>query len=336
MDFYEEVRVMGGTRRHKAFLAVERTSQRYFVLKKYSPGHNIPPWLWTSLTGLKDLQAHPTLLSVVAVSVYGASVSVALEYADGGGLDQWLDPRQAERLDEAFILRILHQMASALAFLHSRNIVHGAVRVKNMFLFGPHSDLKLGDLLDLPAAAQAPYSPTRAEDVRALGSAVHELCTYPLPKQSKKGNYQQVLPNSGQWRINSEELKNLILKMMNSQGENSLSAETILNSELLSWLEPMIPPLDPGNEYEFPQPSLLLPRKSPSAQQIQDFLVKLLGADRYVEAYIVVQRVMKDPSQVHYLSTPLSSSLLSVLSKEEVNAVLLLLKLLYVREAEGK
>lgn len=326
MNLYQEVKVLGRSRSHEACLAVERTSRHYVVIKKYPEGHGISFGLWSALKTLKD-QNHPNLLSVEYMTEYGASFAVAVEYAERGGLDQWLSRTQAEKLPEAYILRILHQLLSVLAFLHSRNIVHRAVRLKNVFLSG-ESDVKLGDLLDLPTGLES-----STEDIRALGSLFYTLCTCPQPI---KGNNRQIVPSSGQWRIKSTKLKDLICSMRDFQGENSLSATELLSSELLSWLEPVASPLqplstllDPREDYAFPQPSLLLPRKSSSAQKLQECLVKSIGTERYIEVYRAVRRVMKDQSHSHYLSIPLMQE---TMSKEEIQMLLPLFKLLYLRD----
>ena len=341
MEAYEEVEVLGKTRTHQAVLAIHRDSKRYFVLKTYPQINFFSEDVRKGMQSLSNLK-HPNLTAVETMVMQGNSLILAVEYAESRGLSQWLADRRGI-VNEAFVIKVMHQLASALAYLHREGVVHMAVRLKNIYLFGPDNDLKLGDMLDFPlvSPASSPIPPTSAEDIKDLGLLLYELCTYdqsPPSKESRKGN--KVQPDPGN-RLNwpySNILMELIRKMTGSDSQKRPSAVDILYGELLSWLEPIesegiYRPVDPQEDYVFPQPTVLIDRKSPSAQQLQDYLVTLLGPDKFTRAYGAVLKVAKDPSQPRYIAAPYRESLQTVLEKEEITALLPLLKLLYSRDS---
>lgn len=343
MEEYEEVETLGKSRTHQAVLAIYRDSKRYFVLKKYPQIDFLSEDLWKAMQRLSNMK-HPNLIAVETMEIQENSLILALEYAENRGLRQWLAERRGS-VNEAFVVKAMHQLASVLAYLHSEGIVHAAVRLKNIFLFGPGNDLKLGDMLDFPlvppASSQIP--PTSAEDIKDLGLLLYELCTYdqsPPSKEPRKGS--RVQPDPGN-RLNgsySNTLMELIKEMTRSDSQNRPSAVDILNSELLSWLEPIRPegiyrPVDPQEDYVFPPPTDLIPRKSPLAQQLQEYLVTLMGLDKFTRAYCAVLKVAKDPSQPRYIAAPYRESLRTVLENEEITTLLPLLKLLHSRDSVG-
>ncbi|GAB9474496.1 Nek protein kinase [Globisporangium polare] len=63
---------------------------------------------------------------------------LVLEYGDGGDLEGLIKARlhrEAEPLNEQEALRIFHQLAMGVQFLHSHNVMHRDLKAKNVFLF---------------------------------------------------------------------------------------------------------------------------------------------------------------------------------------------------------
>lgn len=63
---------------------------------------------------------------------------LVLEYGDGGDLEGLIKARlhrEAEPLNEQEALRIFHQIAMGVQFLHSHNVMHRDLKAKNVFLF---------------------------------------------------------------------------------------------------------------------------------------------------------------------------------------------------------
>lgn len=85
--------------------------------------------------------SHPFLVSSLAGCPTGEGAYLALEFFPEGTLEERL---ATERLDRDEVLRLLHQIGSALIDLHRRGIVHQDVKPSNIFL--RRGDFVLGDL----------------------------------------------------------------------------------------------------------------------------------------------------------------------------------------------
>ena len=126
------------------------------------------------------------------------SLHIVLDYAENGDLSQIISKTKAakNRFTQAKVLDWFVQIASALRFIHSRNIMHRDLKTQNVFL-DRYWQVKLGDfgiakvLQSTTAKANTivgtPYylSPELCEDkpydkksdVWALGCVLYELCT---------------------------------------------------------------------------------------------------------------------------------------------------------------
>ncbi|XP_050092381.1 serine/threonine-protein kinase Nek8 isoform X2 [Anopheles aquasalis] len=138
---------------------------------------------------------HPNIIAYLGSRVHGDRLFIEMEYADGGTLAQMLAQRAAgESLPERFVLNIFEQLVSAVAYLHSQNILHRDLKTANVFLHRKGT-VKVGDfgiskITSTKVHAQTvlgtPYyfSPEMCEgktydvksDIWALGCILGEMC----------------------------------------------------------------------------------------------------------------------------------------------------------------
>src|SRR3989338_116357 len=98
---------------------------------------------------MSKISFHPHVVGFIGVSTTAGFVAVGVHYCGGGNL---LSALKDGRLGAEHKSRILWQIASALAFLHSLRIVHRDVAARNILLESDEkaklSDLGLSRILE--------------------------------------------------------------------------------------------------------------------------------------------------------------------------------------------
>ena len=89
---------------------------------------------------------HPNIVSVYGYGVVDNSPYLAMEMLVGGTLERRLE--DGEPLDPAFVMHIGRQMLEALAFAHSRSVVHRDLKPDNIFVVEKPGSLPHVKLLD--------------------------------------------------------------------------------------------------------------------------------------------------------------------------------------------
>ncbi len=127
---------------------------------------------------------HPHLIRLREVLELSGAVAFVLDLAERGSLDQLLQARG--RLSPGEAITAVAPVAAAVAYAHSRSVVHGDITAANV-VFNLRGDALLTDLGtarlvpgDDPsgaAARYAPYLPTTADDVYALGALAFRTLT---------------------------------------------------------------------------------------------------------------------------------------------------------------
>ena len=198
---YRLVRPLGGGALATVYLAVDIAADREVALKVMS----------ATLLADDDFSArflreariaarleHPGLVRIHDVGHIGKHHYLSMEYLTGGTL------RAADNASRphAFALRVVREIAGALAYLHERGFIHRDVKTNNVLLRGDGAAVltDFGIVRTNPAAAQMTLtgndvgtpqylSPEQARgevidgraDLYALGIVLHELLTGRVP-----------------------------------------------------------------------------------------------------------------------------------------------------------
>uniref|UniRef100_A0A182V9R1 non-specific serine/threonine protein kinase n=1 Tax=Anopheles merus TaxID=30066 RepID=A0A182V9R1_ANOME len=194
---YRKVRSVGQGSFGVAILYERQSDGQQVVMKQIALGNLANPEREMAMNEVEVFSKlhHPNIIAYLGSSVRGDVLLIEMEYADGGTLAQMLAVRsQSEPLPERFVLNIFEQLASALSYMHSQNILHRDLKTANVFLHGKGT-VKVGDfgiskIMNSNVHAQTvlgtPYyfSPEMCEgkeydeksDVWALGCIIGEMC----------------------------------------------------------------------------------------------------------------------------------------------------------------
>lgn len=77
--------------------------------------------------------SHPNVISYYSSFVHGDILYIEMEYADEGNLAQIIN-ESTENFPERYVLNVFEQMTSAIAYMHSMNILHRDLKQPMSFL----------------------------------------------------------------------------------------------------------------------------------------------------------------------------------------------------------
>lgn len=108
----------------------------------------IYPWVYTA--GIKEIEAgfakqpyfeHSNLLSAKRLGIYANRPFLEMHFCNDGNIS-----KNILQLSEGEIVKCMHQVSSALAYLHENSIVHGCIKPSNILIDGNSYYLYLADL----------------------------------------------------------------------------------------------------------------------------------------------------------------------------------------------
>lgn len=184
------------------------------------------------VTLLKRLH-HPNIIGYYESFKTENTLSIVMQYAEGGTMDQMISEQKGIKFPEHIVLNYFTQVAIGLEYMHSKQILHRDLKTQNILLNRKRTIVKLSDfgiskelstrslastLIGTPNYLSPEICEGRAynqkSDLWALGCVLYELCELTrafegenLPSivmKITKGKYGQI---NGQW---SSELKQLI------------------------------------------------------------------------------------------------------------------------------
>jgi aurora kinase len=187
------------------------------------------------------------------------SIYLVLEYAPGGSLYSRLKKQPKGRFDERTAARYVAQMAEALRYMQSKNIIHRDIKPENILL-GLHHEIKLADFgysvhsesgfrstvcgtLDYlkPEVATMMLKPgkskeyyTKAIDQWSLGVLTYELLVGKAPFEMKTTHATQkkIANFKGKWikfpNHVSRDADGLIRELLNMDAEDRLGFDEVL------------------------------------------------------------------------------------------------------------
>ena len=88
--------------------------------------------------------AHKNILKLLSWFHDEKCIYLVLEYAPGGSLYSRLKRQPKGRFDERTVAQYVAQIAEALRYMHSKNIIHRDIKPENILL-GLHHEIKLAD-----------------------------------------------------------------------------------------------------------------------------------------------------------------------------------------------
>lgn len=86
--------------------------------------------------------SHPNVISYYSSFVRGEILYIEMEFADEGNLAQIIN-ESTDYFPERYVLNVFEQMTSAIAYMHSENILHRDLKTANVFL--KRGVVKIGD-----------------------------------------------------------------------------------------------------------------------------------------------------------------------------------------------
>jgi serine/threonine protein kinase len=101
---------------------------------------------------------HPNIIRLYAAWVEDGKLYMVMEYASKGDIAREIELEDTDGLSEARAAEVVQQIASALEYMHSKDIIHRDVKIENMLVTG-NSRVKLGDfgLSRRPEAGQTVF-----------------------------------------------------------------------------------------------------------------------------------------------------------------------------------
>ena len=208
---------------------------------------------------LKKLD-HPNIIKFIEVKPMKKYIEIVTEFAEKGDLYKQLKLQQEknEHFPEKVIIDWLIQTCQALKYVHSKHVIHRDIKPQNIFLTKKGS-IKLGDfgisktLNNTLEKAKtfvgtAYYLPpelingkkyTYMVDMWSLGVTFYQLMTFKMPfdgnnlaaiiKKISTGEKFEKISN----KLYSEQLINLVYKMMDSRPNRRPKPDEILNMEFI-------------------------------------------------------------------------------------------------------
>ncbi|XP_061460632.1 serine/threonine-protein kinase Nek8 isoform X2 [Rhineura floridana] len=264
MEKYERIRVVGRGAFGIVHLCLRKMDQKLVILKQ------IPVEQMTKderLAAQNECQVlkllhHPHVIEYYENFLEDKALMIAMEYAPGGTLAEFIHKRGSSLLDEETILHFFVQILLALHHVHAKQILHRDLKTQNILLDKHHMIVKIGDfgiskILSSKSKAYTvvgspcyispelcegkPYN--QKSDIWALGCVLYELASLKrafeaanLPALVLKIMSGTFAPISDRY---SPELRQLILNLLNLDPSkrpqlNEIMAEAICVRPLLN------------------------------------------------------------------------------------------------------
>ncbi|WP_026256783.1 serine/threonine protein kinase [Actinopolymorpha alba] len=184
VEGYDIEGLLGAGPAGEVWLARELSSGTQVALKRLRPRDTDAQDEARRIVSVLGQLAHPQVLPIREMVLYGTEVVFVLEYADGGSLGQLLLARGT--LDPGEVVGVASAVATALAAIHQRGLVHADVTPENILLRSDARPLLAdvgflrlveggegGTLGYTDPAAQSDSDPTPAGDVYGLAAVCY-------------------------------------------------------------------------------------------------------------------------------------------------------------------
>src|SRR3989441_1262401 len=140
-DVYQVERELGGGGMSRVFLATEASLHRAVVIKLLPPefASEVSEARFKQEIELAAHLQHPNILPLLTAGAKGDLLFYVMPFVSGESLRHRLT--REGKLPVADAVRILHEMADALAYAHAEGVIHRDVKPENILLQGGHAVL---------------------------------------------------------------------------------------------------------------------------------------------------------------------------------------------------
>jgi NIMA (never in mitosis gene a)-related kinase len=209
-----------------------------------------------------SMLSHPNIIAYYDSFLEDKALMIAMEYAQGGTIFEYLQQRGEHLLNEEEIMHLFVQILLSLQHVHSRSILHRDLKTQNIMLCKKKKVVKVGDfgiskVLNSKSKAHTvvgtpcyispelcegkPYN--QKSDIWALGCVLYELATLQRAFEASnlpalilkimRGTFAPISPRY------SDDLKQLILSMLHLDPNhrpqlNEIMAQPIVISALIN------------------------------------------------------------------------------------------------------
>ncbi|VDD86563.1 unnamed protein product [Enterobius vermicularis] len=260
MDAYEKVQVVGRGAHGTCWLCIRKDDEfQRKVIVKTIPLDGMTADEETEVMHeanlLKRLH-HPNIIGYFESFKAERGLSIVMQYAEGGTMDNMISERKGVKFSESTVLKYFTQVAVGLEYMHAKNILHRDLKTKNILLnrkrtivklsdFGISKELASRSLASTVVGTPNYLSPEICEgrsyneksDLWSLGCVLYELCELRkafdgnlLPAIVMKITKGQYGPISDHW---SEDLKTLIQRILSLNENNRPPMKEILTCPII-------------------------------------------------------------------------------------------------------
>ncbi|XP_063002477.1 serine/threonine-protein kinase Nek8 [Elgaria multicarinata webbii] len=264
MEKYERIRVVGRGAFGIVHLCLRKMDQKLVILKQIPVEQMSKDERLAAQNECQVLKLlhHPHVIEYYENFLEDKALMIAMEYAPGGTLAEFIHKRGNSLLDEETILHVFAQILLALHHVHAKQILHRDLKTQNILLDKQHVSVKIGDfgiskILSSKSKAYTvvgtpcyispelcegkPYN--QKSDIWALGCVLYELASLKrafeaanLPALVLKIMSGTFAPISDRY---SPELRQLILNLLNLDPSkrpqlNEIMAEALCARPLLN------------------------------------------------------------------------------------------------------
>ncbi len=204
---YRIVKELGAGTTSKVYLAIDSLTNQRVALKLVDPNSIRDKSSAKAFMKLLQVEAslvgklkHPHIVQMLDAVISEDLIYIALEYVDGGSLNQYTD--SATLLPFTRVAELMYKCCKALEYADSQGVIHRDIKPENIMLHG-ESDVKIADFgaaqiedgdstMVIGVGSLSYMSPeqvtgdtlTRQTDIYSLGITMSKLLTGRLPFQT--------------------------------------------------------------------------------------------------------------------------------------------------------
>ncbi|KAF7244221.1 Serine/threonine-protein kinase Nek8 [Varanus komodoensis] len=147
MEKYERIRVVGRGAFGIVHLCLRKMDQKLVILKQIPVEQMSKDERLAAQNECQVLKLlhHPHVIEYYENFLEDKALMIAMEYAPGGTLAEFIHKRGNSLLDEETILHFFAQILLALFHVHTRQILHRDLKTQNILLDERHVTVKIGD-----------------------------------------------------------------------------------------------------------------------------------------------------------------------------------------------